>query len=438
MVQTIGCRLNEAESQVLRDRLVEAGYELVGPGEAAEVGILNSCTVTAEADVKCRKALRQFIKRNPEAVTAVIGCYGQTGAERLAAIRGVDFVLGNHDKFAVLDLLEGGKREEPLILRERIRRAPFRQPFVESLPYDKRGNLKVQDGCDFYCSFCIIPVARGPARPRERADLLAEARASVKRGIRELVLTGVNIGTWGESGGNLEDLVDDLAAVDGLWRIRISSIEPTTVGMGLVERMGDDRHPLMPLLHLPLQSGSDRVLEAMRRKYSVSEYKSFVEEAVEAVPDLCVGTDLLSGFPGETEAEFEASAQLLRELPFGYAHVFPYSAREGSLVERRGTPPVPAGERKRRAAVLRGLSERRQGEFRERFRGTVRPVLLEDPDADGFPGYTDNYLRVRVAHPGKDVRNQLALVRIGVGGADEMVEMIGDEAAQGESQREVE
>jgi threonylcarbamoyladenosine tRNA methylthiotransferase MtaB len=389
-------------------------------GEPADLGIINTCTVTREADAKCRKAIRQFVARNPDAFTAVIGCYSQMGAGEIAAIPGVDLIVGNQDKFAVLDHIGEGKNERPVILRERISRTDFSIAFVGDLPFDKRANLKVQDGCDFMCSFCIIPFARGQGRSREWKNTLEEARAAVRRGIRELVLTGVNIGTYGTEGKGIVELVDALDRISGLWRIRISSIEPTTVPLELLDRMADPGHKLLPFLHLPLQSGSDPVLRLMRRRYTVAEYAAFAEEAARRVPGLCLGTDIMVGFTGETEADFAATCKVFQELSFAYTHVFPFSEREGTLVMKRDEGWVPVEERNRRCARLRNLSTRKRHAFMARHAGREAMVLFEDPRDGGFPGYTENYIRVRVPDPGEDIRNRLFRVRLEAVRADWM------------------
>jgi len=399
---------------------VRMGYELVPFGEQADLGILNTCTVTREADGKSRKAIRQFIRRNPEAFVAVIGCYSQMGAAEIAEIEGVDLIVGNQDKFAVLDHVGGGKNPQPVILRERIDPSDFSMRFVGELPFDKRANLKVQDGCDFMCSFCIIPFARGRARSREWENTLAEARAAASRGIKELVLTGVNIGTYESAGNGIVELVDALNGIPGLLRLRISSIEPTTVPRGLLDRMADPSHCLLPFLHLPLQSGSEHVLRLMRRKYSTSDYRDFVETAFSQVPDLCLGTDILVGFTGESEADFEETCRFFLDLPFAYTHVFPFSEREGTLVMKRDQGWVSTGERHRRCVYLRRLSERKRHAFMRRHEGSEADVLLEDPRDGGFPGYTPNYIRVRVEDPGSDIRNELVRVRLGAVRADWM------------------
>lgn len=420
VVHTLGCRLNQAESQMIKDRLAAAGYVVVPFGSEADLGIINTCTVTREADTKCRKAIRQFVARNPEAYTAVIGCYSQMGAAVIAEIPGVDLIVGNQDKFAVLDHVGQGKNDRPLILRDRISKTDFSLSYVGDIPFDKRANLKVQDGCDFMCSFCIIPFARGRARSRDWDNTLGEARAAAERGIKELVLTGVNIGTYDNGGNSIVDLVDALNEIPGLLRVRISSIEPTTVPVELYDRMANPAHSLLPYLHLPLQAGSDNVLQLMRRKYSISEYREFVQEAVSRVPDLCLGTDIMVGFTGETDADFEETCSLFLELPFAYTHVFPFSEREGTLVMQREEGWVPMEERSRRCTHLRRLSEKKRYDFMEARSGQTAKVLLEDPRDDGFPGYTENYIRVRVPNPGHDVRNELVTVRLGAIRADWM------------------
>ncbi len=413
VVHTLGCRLNQAESHMIKDRLVSAGYRIVPFGEKADLGIINTCTVTREADGKCRKAIRQFVAKNPNAYTAVIGCYSQMGAAVIAGIPGVDLIIGNQDKFSVLEYIHHGKNERPVIIRDKIDPADFSLKFVGDLPYDKRANLKVQDGCDFMCSFCIIPFARGRARSRDWNNTLDEARAAARRGIRELVLTGVNIGTYSSQGRNIVDLVDALNEIEDLPRIRISSIEPTTVPEDLLDRMASPDHSLLPYLHLPLQSGSDKVLGLMRRKYLIDHYSEFVHHAIGKVPDLCLGTDIMVGFTGETEEDFEQTCQLFLDLPFVYTHVFPFSKREGTVVMKRTDGWVPVEERSRRCAYLRRLSDKKRYDFMETYVGQTAKVLLEDPCDGGFPGYTENYIRVRVPDPGRDIRNQLVTVKLG-------------------------
>ncbi len=415
-IHTLGCRLNQSESLLLRDKLEARGYHVVPFGEEADLGIVNTCTVTNLADAKCRNVIRSFVRKNPEAFTAVVGCYSQMGHKAIAEIPGVDLIVGNQEKLSVLDYVDLGKNEIPLIVRDRIDKTDFSIHFAGDWPFNKRANLKVQDGCDFMCTFCIIPFARGRARARDFDNLLDEARSLAGRGVREVVLTGVNIGTYVHEGRGILEMVDALNAVPGIDRIRISSIEPTTIPEELFGLMRDPSHALLPFLHIPLQSGVDRILRAMRRKYSVSEYLEFIHRADEAVPDLCIGTDIMVGFPGETDEEFAETCRVFRENPFAYGHVFTFSEREGTPAERMAGA-VPVSERARRSAELRRLSAERRREFYGNRLGQNLPVLFEDPKPGLWTGYTDNYIRVVVPAdevPDKwgDLRNRVGRVRL--------------------------
>ena len=414
-VHTLGCRLNQSETLVLRDKLTAAGYDLVPFGDPADLAIINTCTVTRQADSKCRQEIRGFLNTNPHAYTAVIGCYSQMGAKEIASIPGVDLILGNQDKLSVLDHIgDGAKNESPLIIREKISRDDFTITFAGELPYAKRANLKIQDGCDFVCSFCIIPKARGPARARDFVNLLDEAASLASRGVRELVLTGVNLGTYDSAGRDIVAVVDALAAIPGVDRIRIGSIEPTTVPDALLDRMADPAHPLLPFLHLPIQSGCDRILRDMRRRYTRAECREFIRHAVSRVPGLCLGTDVMVGFPGETDEEFAETAAFIADEPFDYAHVFVYSERDGTPAARR-PDAVPPPVRQRRSVDLRRVSSRKeQARLAAKIGLTVR-VLFEDPRESTWPGYTDDYLRVVLDHaqlPGVELANRMGFVRI--------------------------
>lgn len=415
-VHTLGCRLNQSEGHLIREKMEERGYRLVPFGDKADLAVINTCTVTNLADAKCRNAIRSFTRQNPDAFVAVVGCYSQMGYKAVAEIPGVDLIIGNQDKLSVLDYVELGKIDPPLIVRERIDKTDFTIAFAGEAPFPKRANLKVQDGCDFMCSFCIIPFARGRGRSRELENLLEEARTLVRRGVRELVLTGVNIGTYDYQGQTILTLVDRLDEIPGLDRIRISSIEPTTIPLELLDRMNDPRHALLPFLHIPLQSGCDRILRDMGRKYSVSDYLDFIRLACDQVEDLYLGTDIMVGFPGETEEEFEETCRVFREGPFAFCHVFSYSEREGT-VAAKSTAQVPIPERARRSAVLRHLSASRRHDFYQRHLGRTVRVLFEDPKPGLWPGYTDNYIRVVVAaaelpDSTADLTNRTAWVRL--------------------------
>lgn len=394
-LHTLGCRLNQSETNLIRERLETEGYEVVPFGAPADLGIVNTCTVTNEADAKSRKLIRSFIRNNPDAYVAVIGCYSQMGYQALSEIHGVDLIVGNQEKLNVLDYVREGKNPHPLIVRDHVLRDDFTIVTTGTTPVTRRANLKIQDGCDFMCSFCIIPFARGRARSRHLDNLVQEARTLVGRGAKELVLTGVNIGTYDFGDATIVDVVDALNAIESLARIRISSIEPTTIPEDLFDRMNDPAHALVPHLHIPLQSGSDRVLERMRRKYRRDDFLQFVDAATASVHDLCVGTDILVGFPGETQADFEATCDVVANGPFAYAHVFKFS-------ERRGTPAVrmadqvDANEKNRRSARIRRLSDQKLRAFHERYAGKTLDVLFEHQENGVWSGYTANYIRVAV------------------------------------------
>ena len=427
-LQTLGCRLNQYETNVIRDKLKEAGYRIVPFGSEADLAVINTCTVTNAADAKSRNAIRRFIRRNPKAVTIVVGCYSQIGFRAITEISGVDYIIGNNDKLNFLDYLGEGKNDRPVIIRDRIDRNDFSISFVGDSPFEQRANLKVQDGCDYMCSFCIIPFARGRARSRNLENLMKEAKSLADRGVREFVLTGVNIGEFSNSGKGIVEVVDCLGEIDGISRIRISSIEPTTIPVDLLSRMADPSHPLLPFLHVPLQSGSDRTLSAMRRKYTVREVVDFLLQAVEMLPNLCLGTDLMVGFPGESEEEFQQTCRTFLEHPFAYCHVFPFSERDGTPAARM-PGQVPITERNRRSSHLRRLSSSKRYEFNEQQVGRVAEVLFENPCDAFWSGYTENYVRVSVPRNSSlNLTNRLGKVRLLKTSADflegELVEVL--------------
>lgn len=409
-VHTLGCRLNQSESSLIVERLEAEGYAIVPFGEPADLGIINTCTVTGEADAKSRQLVRSFIRKNPDAYTAVIGCYSQMGHKALSEIEGVDLIVGNQEKLSVLDYVAAGKNETPLIVRDRIERDDFTMEIVGSGEVTRRANLKIQDGCDFMCSFCIIPFARGRARSRALDNLLDDARQLLDRGAKELVLTGVNVGTYAYEGQNIVDVVDRLDALDGVERIRISSIEPTTIPEALFERMADSHHALVPYLHIPLQSGSNRVLELMKRRYSREEFLAFIELADASVPDLCIGTDVLVGSPGETDANFMETFRLIEDSPVVYAHVFKYSERKGTPASRYAEKVDPQ-TMSRRSAAVRRLSDAKRRAFYESRLGETVEVLFEHQENGFWSGYTGNYIRVAVRSK-EELVNEVRDVRL--------------------------
>ncbi|MFQ5640099.1 MAG: tRNA (N(6)-L-threonylcarbamoyladenosine(37)-C(2))-methylthiotransferase MtaB [bacterium] len=391
---TLGCRLNQSETALISDRFKDKGYEIVDFDEATDVCVINTCTVTEQADAKCRQLVRQVLKRSPDAFVAVVGCYAQMATDVLSRIDGIDLIVGTEEKMAVADFIDvPHKLPAPLIRKSRISRTPFTIASVGNYEHATRANLKVQDGCDFMCTFCIIPFARGRARSRAFWDIQREALELVERGHRELVLTGVNIGTYEHDGKSLLDVIKMLETIEGLERIRISSIEPTTIAEELVEQMADSEK-LCSHLHIPIQSGDDAILQKMRRLYSVSEYVEFIEMVQKRLPDACFGTDVMVGFPGEGEKQFENTRALLQALPFSYFHVFSFS-------ERNGTPAlglnskVDSKTKKARSRKLRALSAEKRAAFYRQHAGKTVRVLMEERNESGlFQGFTDNYIKV--------------------------------------------
>ncbi len=428
-LQTLGCRLNHSETEVLARSFRQRGYTVVAPDGAADVLVVNTCTVTEHSDSKSRQAIRALHRKHPQAEIAVVGCYAQMAPEEIAALEGVRLVVGSEEKLKLPELLEQSRQgTAPLVRTPTPTRRTFHAPVAPLFPetpatheslearsrpgLPTRAALKIQDGCDFMCSFCIIPFARGRSRHRDFGNLLEEARMLAEEGVREVVVTGVNVGTYEESGRGIAEVVDALAEQSGLARIRISSIEPTTVPPSLFERMADPAHPLVPFLHLPLQSGADAILQQMKRRYSARDYAAEVEHACKVVPDLCVGTDVMVGFPGETSEDFAETRTLLADLPVSYFHVFPFSLRQNTPAERMGGHIAPEVKQER-GAILRSLSQRKQRMFQEQFLGSTRTVLLEAPKPDGrMGGFTDNYLRVELEHGSPELRNQLVPVRL--------------------------
>ena len=410
-VKALGCRLNQYEALAMEGKLKAAGYEIVSYGENADLGVINSCTVTNEADAKSRNAIRRFIRKNPKAMTVVVGCYSQMAANRIAMIDGVDYVIGNHDKLNFLDYLADDKPVTPVIVRERISREDFSIGFVGDPDFEQRANLKIQDGCDFMCSFCVIPFARGRARSRDWEDLFEEVGQMIRKGVREFILTGVNLGTYESKGNDFLALVEALADLRGVDRLRISSIEPTTIPDELFDMMADPGHSLMPYLHIPMQSCCDRTLAGMKRKYGMREMTDFFDRATQAIPQLCLGTDLMVGFPGETESEFEETCDRFLELPFAYCHVFTFSERAGTPAAKMDKQ-LQMEEKRLRSARLRRLSAAKRMSFHEKQLGQVFRVLLENPKDEFYSGYTDHYVRVVVPQTPAGLENRMALVKM--------------------------
>ena len=385
---------------MLGDSLTRQGYRLVEYGEETDLLVLNTCSVTENAEKDCRYAVRKTLRHSPHAFVAVTGCYAQTGAAQLQTVPGIDLIVGTQFKMNLPDYLPAPaqlrKQPEPELRHSRtIDREDFVLPGT-AYSDSTRALLKIQDGCDFMCSFCLIPFARGRERSRVAADVLREARELAAHGYRELVLTGVNIGRYAYRGVELVDLLQELEAIPEVTRIRISSIEPTTLPNTLLEHMAASPK-LCHYLHLPLQSGDDGILQAMNRRYALREYEELVERAIALMPDLGLGTDLMVGFPGEDEQAFANTMRIAGRLPFAYFHVFSYSSRPGTAAARL-EPLVPAAVIRQRSKALAELSRTKALAFYQRQIGHTVSVLFEQGERDGFrTGTTANFTRVAAA-----------------------------------------
>ncbi|MEO5929161.1 MAG: tRNA (N(6)-L-threonylcarbamoyladenosine(37)-C(2))-methylthiotransferase MtaB, partial [Candidatus Kapaibacterium sp.] len=420
-LHTLGCKLNYAETSTIGARFRSEGYDITDFGSPSDVIVINSCTVTAHADRECRQLVRRALRANPSAFVIVTGCYAQLQPEEIASIDGVDLVLGSSEKFRTFELAgDFRKRDVPKVMVGEVSDDVFGAAYSGEGDARTRAFLKVQDGCDYTCSFCTIPLARGGSRSQPIEDAYRQARDLVAAGFREIVITGVNVGDFGKGRGeSFADLLRRLHDVDGLERLKISSIEPNLLTDEIITMAaGSDR--MLPHFHIPLQSGSDAILARMRRRYRSALYRDRVELILSAMPDAAIGVDVIVGFPGESDADFQATHDVLHALPVAYFHAFTYSERENTPAVEFAEP-VPVEARRNRTRMLRNLSEKKRAAFAEKHRGDVRPVLFEHGNDGGMiQGYTDNYIRVAVRH-GSALQNRIVPVRIG--------EFLGEHAA---------
>ncbi len=397
-VHTLGCKLNQSETSTVAADFESQGFQVTTLKNGGDVVFINSCTVTETADQECRKLVRRALRANPETFVIVSGCYAQLQPEEVASIEGVDLVLGSSEKWDALKLAgDFKKRSTPFIKVGNIATSTFVGAGLTRSGGDKtRAFLKVQDGCDYKCSFCTIPKARGASRSLDTRTVLKQARTAIMNGFKEIVLTGVNVGDYGsKNGGSFLELLEALHEVKGLERLKISSIEPNLLTDEIIALAGQSDR-LVPHFHIPLQIGSDEMLSKMRRRYRSGLYRDRVENILTELPHAAIGVDVISGFPGETEAHFMDTVRFLEELPITYIHGFTYSEREdtpAAIFEER----IDRSERTRRTRVLRELSAKKTAQFARRFEGKVRPVLFENTLSEGkLTGWTDNYIRVRV------------------------------------------
>lgn len=415
---TLGCKLNFAETSTVGRQLKEAGVATADEGEVADICIVNTCSVTEVADAKCRQAISRMVRHHPGALVIVTGCYAQLKPEQVATLDGVDMVLGAEQKGDILrciaERIDMMPEERALLAHghETVRTADI-HTFVPSCSCGDRTRyfLKVQDGCNYYCTYCTIPMARGRSRNGSIASMVEQARQAAAQGGREIVITGVNIGDFGRSTGEtFIDLVRALDQVEGIDRYRISSIEPNLLTDEVIDYCAGSR-AFMPHFHIPLQSGSDEVLRLMHRRYDTRLFVDKVEHVRRVMPDAFIGVDVIVGTRGETDALFAEAMQFMSQVDVSQYHVFSYSERPGTCALQIPHVVPPEVKHERSQQVLT-LSERKLHDFYGRFEGTTRPVLLEHSKHEGvMHGFTDNYIRVAVQ--AKDMDNQIANVRLG-------------------------
>lgn len=410
LFHTQGCRLNQAETASLEQQFEQKGFKAVKNTKEADIALVNTCTVTENGDTDTKRLVRKLSSENPNIKIALIGCQSQILKEKLLSLQNVHWVIGNAEKMNAANLISTHTDIKPLLSVEKIKREPFTLNSAKKDNKHTRANLKIQDGCDFYCSFCVIPFARGPARSRVFEDLIREAIDLVDRGHKEIVLTGINLGTYSYEEKDLTAVIQALSHIKGLHRIRISSIEPTTIPQTVIEEL--KTNPLCcNYLHIPLQSGSQEILEKMDRKYNLKEFREFVSMVEKEIPKICIGTDIIVGFPGETKAHFDETMATFLTSPLHYAHVFSYSERSFARSKKLDFQ-VPATEIAKRSEALRKASLKKHQTFLDQFIGSTLEVLVEQEKQGLWNGLSSNYCRIKFNSDKKNLKNELIEIKI--------------------------
>ncbi len=413
-LHTLGCKLNFSETAAIGKQFVTRGFSIVEFSDHADVYVLNTCSVTENAEKECRQVIRRSLRINPDAFVIVTGCYAQLRPEEISRIDGVDAVLGSNEKFDLFSYLNDfEKKELACIYTSTKNELDHSFGFASSTDIDSRTRayFKIQDGCDYKCTYCTIPLARGASRSLEPEKVLEQFRSIIAQGYKEIILTGVNVGDYGKSFAiDFYHLLKKLVSVDGDFRIRISSIEPNLLTDEIIS-LTLSTEKICKHFHIPLQSGSDKILRLMQRRYNTEDYKTLIEKLNSVDPAIGIGVDVITGFPGETEEDFQETYKFLRDLPISYLHVFTYSERPDtkaiSLPDK-----VETAERKRRSTLLRILSDKKRFAFHEKFIGKKERVLFEEADDNGIiKGFTSNY--IRVFHPFDNLlQNEFCFVTI--------------------------
>ena len=399
---TLGCKLNFSETSTISWQLTDLGFSKAEFNEGADVFVINTCSVTENANRECRRIIRKAKKISPSSIVIVTGCYAQLKPEAISCIDGVDMVVGANEKFNIPSLLKKFSSQTTEIHGCSINNLNYFSSY--SLHDRTRSFLKIQDGCDYPCTYCTIPLARGKSRSDTISNIVKNAEEIAKNGIKEIVLTGVNIGDFKQEEMRFIDLIKQLDQVNGIERYRISSIEPNLITDEIIDFVKDSKK-FMPHFHIPLQSGSDYVLKMMKRRYNTKLYFEKIKKIQKAIPNVCIGADVIVGFPGETDLEFNKTLNFIKDLNISYLHVFSYSERENTkaiLLDNK----VDHQKRADRSKMLRILSSKLQILFYKRFENTQQKVLLEKDNKDGFVyGFTENYIKIKIPFDNNLVKN---------------------------------
>ncbi|PID59385.1 MAG: tRNA (N(6)-L-threonylcarbamoyladenosine(37)-C(2))-methylthiotransferase MtaB [Ignavibacteriae bacterium] len=409
---TLGCKLNFSETSTIANEFAQNGFKLNRFNQNSDVYVVNTCTVTENAEKDCRQIVRRALRTNPNAYIIVTGCYAQLRAEEIAKIEGVDAVLGSNEKFKIFDLINSFEKEElSCIYVKENSFNEFNSAFSTDADDRTRAYFKIQDGCDYKCTFCTIPLARGKSRSIEMDLAVEQFENLIKSGYKEIILTGVNVGDYGKkNNSNLYELLKRFVKIPGDFRMRISSIEPNLLTNEIIELTADNPK-LCNHFHIPLQSGSDKILKLMQRRYKTTDYRNVIENAVKKVKDVGIGVDVIIGSPGETEEDFMATYNFIKELPVSYLHVFTYSERPDTkalFIDGK----VDAAEKKRRSSMLRILSEKLKNNFYRSMIGKEVKVLFEENNKDSFIyGFSSNYIKIKYPF-NSDLANTFKIVNI--------------------------
>jgi threonylcarbamoyladenosine tRNA methylthiotransferase MtaB len=391
---TIGCKLNFSETSAISRSFPEDLFEKVSAESQCDIYVINTCSVTEAADRKCRQLIKKLRNRSPEAIITVIGCYVQLNPNKIASIPGVDLLLGTNEKYDAANYLKNRNKSsaQETFVSDLSSSVQFRHSY--SLGDRTRSFLKVQDGCDYHCSYCTVPIARGQSRNQDIRSLVKKAEIIAAKGIKEIVITGVNIGDFGKSTGeSLSELIRELIKVNGIERYRLSSIEPNLLTDELIE-MAADSEKVLHHFHIPLQSGNNKILRLMKRRYNCETFEDRIKAIREKIPMAGIGTDIIVGFPGETDTDFEKTLQFLTSLELTYLHVFNFSERPGTHAQQM-PGKVPFATRMKRSRILTDLSEKKHYEFCHKNIGRTEMVLFEHKKIGNMiSGFTGNYLRV--------------------------------------------